>query len=43
MFAPSSLVANLAVKSSVTLVGFFRDPSMVVYAGFDRGVDKLTR
>jgi FdhD protein len=34
--APSSLAVDLAEESNLTLVGFLRDPSMVVYAGADR-------
>jgi FdhD protein len=34
--APSSLAVDLAEESNMTLVGFLRDPSMVVYAGADR-------
>lgn len=34
--APSSLAVDLAEESGMTLVGFLRDPSMVVYAGSDR-------
>ncbi len=34
--APSSLAVDLAEESKMTLVGFLRDPSMVVYAGFER-------
>jgi len=34
--APSSLAVDLAQESKMTLVGFVRDPSMVVYAGFER-------
>jgi FdhD protein len=40
--APSSLAVDLAVESGMTLVGFLRDPSMVVYAGSERVVDELT-
>jgi FdhD protein len=34
--APSSLAVDLAEESGMTLVGFLRDPSMVVYAGHPR-------
>jgi FdhD protein len=34
--APSSLAVDLAKESDLTLVGFLRDPSMVVYAGVER-------
>jgi FdhD protein len=34
--APSSLAADLATESGMTLVGFLRGPSMVVYAGSER-------
>ena len=34
--APSALAVDLAVESGMTLVGFLRDPSMVVYAGTER-------
>lgn len=34
--APSSLAVDLAEESGMTLVGFLRDPSMVVYAGSER-------
>jgi FdhD protein len=34
--APSSLAVDLAEEAAMTLVGFLRDPSMVVYAGIDR-------
>jgi len=34
--APSSLAVDLAQESGVTLIGFLRDPSMVVYAGSQR-------
>ena len=34
--APSSLAVDLAAESGMTLVGFLRDPSMVVYAGVER-------
>jgi FdhD protein len=34
--APSSLAVDLAQESGMTLIGFLRDPSMVVYAGTER-------
>ncbi|MGH9098503.1 MAG: formate dehydrogenase accessory sulfurtransferase FdhD [Acidimicrobiales bacterium] len=34
--APSSLAVDLAEESGMTLVGFLRDPSMVVYTGPER-------
>jgi FdhD protein len=34
--APSTLAADLAAESGMTLVGFLRGPSMVVYAGSER-------
>jgi FdhD protein len=34
--APSSLAVDLAEESGMTLVGFLRDPSMVVYARSER-------
>jgi FdhD protein len=34
--APSSLAVDLAQESNMSLVGFLRDPSMVVYAGAQR-------
>jgi FdhD protein len=34
--APSSLAFDLAEESGMTLVGFLRDPSMVVYTGTER-------
>ena len=34
--APSSLAVDLAKESNMTLVGFLRDPSLVVYAGAER-------
>jgi FdhD protein len=40
--APSSLAVDLAQESGMTLVGFLRDPSMVVYARADRVVDELS-
>ncbi|HTT59494.1 MAG TPA: formate dehydrogenase accessory sulfurtransferase FdhD [Acidimicrobiales bacterium] len=40
--APSSLAIDLAKESGMTLVGFLRGPSMVVYAGSERlGNDAL--
>ena len=40
--APSSLAVDLAEESGITLVGFLRDPSMVVYTRPDRVVDDVT-
>ncbi|ROS78696.1 formate dehydrogenase accessory sulfurtransferase FdhD [Cellulomonas sp. PhB143] len=37
--APSSLAAELAAETGLTLVGFVRAPSLVVYAGGQRVVD----
>ncbi len=37
--APSSLAVDLATETGMTLVGFLRDPSLVVYAGEKRVVD----
>jgi FdhD protein len=37
--APSSLAADLADEIGITLVGFLRDPSMVVYAAAERVTD----
>ena len=39
--APSSLAVDLARETHMTLVGFLRDPSMVIYAGAERVGDPL--
>lgn len=39
--APSSLAAELATELGMTLVGFLRGSSMVVYSGGDRVVESL--
>lgn len=41
--APSSLAAELATDSGMTLVGFLRGSSMVVYAGAERVVGDRTK
>ncbi len=38
--APSSLAVDLAEDSGMTLIGFLRDPSMVVYTGHQRLSDE---
>ncbi len=40
--APSSLAADLADELGITLVGFLRDPSMVVYTRTDRVIQDET-
>ena len=37
--APSSLAADLASEMGLTLVGFLRESSMVIYAGAERIVE----
>ena len=39
--APSSLAVDLAQETNMTLVGFLRDPSMVIYAGAERVPETL--
>ena len=41
--APSTLAADLATESGMTLVGFLRGPSMVVYTGTGRLAPKGVR
>ena len=41
--APSSLAVDLAAEAGLTLVGFLRGESMVVYAGDERVVSTRTR
>lgn len=41
--APSSLAAELATELGMTLVGFLRGSSMVVYSGGDRVVESLEK
>lgn len=41
--APSSLAAELATELGMTLVGFLRGNSMVIYAGADRVADSLVK
>jgi FdhD protein len=41
--APSSLAAEMAAEVGMTLVGFLRGSSMVIYAGAERIVERQTR
>ncbi|MHB2027800.1 MAG: formate dehydrogenase accessory sulfurtransferase FdhD [Acidimicrobiales bacterium] len=41
--APSSLAVDLAHELGITLVGFLRDPSMVVYAGASRITENASK
>jgi FdhD protein len=40
--APSSLAVDLAQEANMSLIGFLRDPSMVIYSGGERVVDPTT-
>jgi FdhD protein len=41
--APSSLAAELATDAGMTLVGFLRGSSMVIYTGAERVVGNRTK